>query len=211
MARAARGDAVATRRRASTDTPRGERHSASASATRIDTKTTPQIATVSHQSCAMCAACRPMGSSACWIAFICPPPGRAPDRGSCGALSPGTPPGSESLRAPPPPVARGPPSSGRRRRAATPGRWGSSPERGHAVRPPLHDGGVDVVGLVAIEPLLVHQRGTHAAAAIRVAAGAVVPMEEPLALRHVVRVAPSNVRVAATAAGLRRWRRGEAR
>src|SRR5207247_9051050 len=52
--------------------------------------------------------------------------------------------------------------------------------------PALHDGGEDLIGPAAVDPLLVHQRRPHAAAALCVAAHAVIPAEEALSLRDFV-------------------------
>src|SRR5436190_8138268 len=64
----------------------------------------------------------------------------------------------------------------------------ASAERRHAVRPAFDDRSVDRLRLVAVAPLLVHQRRAHAAAAVGMAAAAVVPTKEPLALVHRERV-----------------------
>src|SRR3954462_8139155 len=58
-------------------------------------------------------------------------------------------------------------------------------ERGHAVRPALHDGRVDVLDLTAVEPLVVHQRRPDIAPAMGMAAVAVEPRVKLLALRQV--------------------------
>src|ERR1041384_687567 len=56
-----------------------------------------------------------------------------------------------------------------------------SAERRHAVRPPLDDGRVNLLGSAAVNPLIVHQGRSHAAAAVRVTPNTVVPGEQPLA------------------------------
>src|SRR5689334_567143 len=58
----------------------------------------------------------------------------------------------------------------------------------HAVGAPRDDRVVDVLRLMAVDPLVVHQGRPHAAAAVGVAAGAVVPLEQTLALVELVRV-----------------------
>src|SRR5205085_1360897 len=54
--------------------------------------------------------------------------------------------------------------------------------------PALHDGLEQAGRVAAVAPLAVHQRRPDAAAAVRVAAGAVVPAEQALALIHRIRV-----------------------
>src|SRR4051794_15428526 len=46
-------------------------------------------------------------------------------------------------------------------------------KRRHSVGPSFDDGGVDLLGFRAVDPLVVHERRTDAAAPVRVAAAAV--------------------------------------
>src|SRR5205085_3591770 len=61
--------------------------------------------------------------------------------------------------------------------------------RRHAVRPSLGNRLVDLRRRAAVDPLRIHQRRADAAAAVEVAAGAVVLVEELLPLADRVRVA----------------------
>src|SRR5438045_8431132 len=60
---------------------------------------------------------------------------------------------------------------------------------GHAVRTPLEDGGKDVLRCASVETFVIHQRRPDVPAAVPIAARAVVPIEEPLAVAYALRVA----------------------
>src|SRR5204863_9044553 len=61
-------------------------------------------------------------------------------------------------------------------------------ERGHALRAAVEDAVAYRLDAAAVAPTRVHQRGRDAAAAVRVAAAAIEPAEQPPALADVERV-----------------------
>src|SRR3954453_11922621 len=80
-----------------------------------------------------------------------------------------------------------------------------SPERRHAVRPALADRMHDVLDRAAVNPDVVHERRPRSAAAVGVAADAVEPFVELLALAQVIGV---FLEFLALAAGIDRRRAG---
>ena len=72
-------------------------------------------------------------------------------------------------------------SSARRRRSATAARRDLAAPGRHAIRSPLDERLVDLLEPAAIDPLVVHERRPHAAAAIGMAARAIVLAEQTLA------------------------------
>src|SRR4051812_11427570 len=71
-------------------------------------------------------------------------------------------------------------------------------KRWHAVRPAFDDRSEDLLGRTAVNPLVIHQRGTHSAAPMSMAANAIERGEKLLALTDCVGVLVEAV--------LRGWR-----